>query len=382
MPVLPTILSNLVQGFTNHHIVNLGKWILRWLFAPLVDEEIQRDAQYRTTAMAKAEEMAKQNMNTTAPMDIPTTDGSRGFGTSLDPSMSSLRQGYDTLGSPTTPGFGIGFANSPGSFAATPMFNQSSSQNNTNHFGTSPGELSDFMTSQQNADPTRSSMSDKSSDYFSSRMQGLPPLDTDRALSTTPGEPTPTALPQSPAEPDKEERKRGGSLFGKKFRMDFPKKLGRTSSEVKPQIQEEKVEESDKSSVKEEKVFENNLSGYIDRIRHEYEESLAANSSQELVSAFSPSHESETPVLAIPSRTAVFIQEESGDTAVASDLYRGSVGRISQEVDKLEKSIPLWLADLLLKVFPPYLLSIFGPVSNICHRTKCLSRNPSKSPSL
>ncbi|KAI9045205.1 WD repeat protein [Aspergillus affinis] len=335
--------------------INLGKWILRWLFAPLVDEEIRRDAQYRATAMTKAEEMAKQNMNATAPMDIPTMDGSRNFGASLDPSMSSLRQGYDMLGSPTTPGFGIGFANSPGSFAATPMFNQSSSQNNSNHFGTSPGELSDYTMSQQAADPTRSSMSDKSSDYFSSpRMQGLPPLDTDRALSTTPGEPTPTALLQSPAEPDKEERKRGGSLFGKKFRMDFPKKLGRTSSEVKPQIQEEKVEESDKSSVKEEKVFENNLSGFIDRIRHEYEESLSANSTQDLASAFSPSHESETPALAIPSRTAVFIQEESGDTAVASDLYRGSVGRISQEVDKLEKSIPLWLADLLLKNQVPF----------------------------
>lgn len=327
--------------------------------------------------MAKAEEMAKQNMNTTAPMDIPTIDGSRSFGTSLDPSFSSHRQGYDSLGSPTAPGFGIGFANSPSSFAATPMLNQTSSRNNSNHFGTSPGDLSDYMASQHTADPTRSSMSDKSSDYFSSSRL---PLDTDRALSTTPGEPTPTALPQSPVEPDKEERKRGGSLFNK-FRMDFPKKIGRTSSEVKPQIQEEKVEESDKSSVKEEKVFENNLGGYIDRIRHEYEESLSANSTQELVSAFSPSHQSETPALAIPPRTAVFIQEESGDTAVASDLYRGSVDRISQEVDQLEKSIPLWLADLLLKVCIPVCLPVLRSAPNSCYRTKCLSRNLLRSPS-
>ncbi|THC97892.1 hypothetical protein EYZ11_002643 [Aspergillus tanneri] len=327
--------------------INLGKWILRWLFAPLVEEEIQRDTQYRATAIAKAEELAKQSMsNTTAPMDIPSIEGSRSFSTSLDPSISSLRPGYDMLGSPTMSGFGIGLASSPGSMAA-PMFNQNVSHNN--HFGTSPGDFSDYMTLQQTAEVARNSMSDKSSDYLSSpRMQGLPPLDTDKALPTS-GEPTPTALPQSPLEPDKEERKRGGSLFSKKFRMDFPKKLGRTSSEVKPQIQEEKVEESDKSSVKEEKVFESNLGGFIERTHHEYEESLAANASQEVPSAFTPSQESETPLLAIPPHTAIFIQEESGESAVASDLYRGSVGRISQEIDKLEKSIPLWLAELLLK---------------------------------
>ncbi|KAF9889419.1 hypothetical protein FE257_007320 [Aspergillus nanangensis] len=318
--------------------LNLGKWILRWLFAPLIDAELKRDGEHRASAMARAEELAK---NHSAPMDIPNSD-SRHLGSPFDPSMSSFRPGYDTLGSPTTPGFGIGFASSPGSLA-TPLAIQ-----NNNHLGTSPGELSDYAMSQQNTDVARSSMSDKSSDYFSSpRPQGLTPLDTDKSLT---GEPTPTALPQSPAEPDKEERKKGGSIFGKKFRMDFPKKLGRTSSEVKPQIQEEKLEESDKSSIKEEKVFENNLGGFIDRARHEYDEFLSANPGQELRSAFSPSPESETPVLNVPARTAVFIQEETGDTAVASDLFRGSVGRISEEIERLEKSIPLWLAELLFKV--------------------------------
>jgi WD repeat-containing protein 48 len=171
-------------------------------------------------------------------------------------------------------------------------------------------------------------------------------------------------------EPDKEDRKRGGSLFGKKFRMEFPKKLGRTSSEVKPQIQEEKVEESDKSSTKEEKVFENNLSGFIERVRHEYDEHLSAHPGQELTPAFTPSPESETPVLNIPDRVAVLIQEETGETAVASDLYRGSVGSIREEIDKLEKSIPLWLADLLLKVSYPPTTPCIG--SNPLSRTKCL----------
>ncbi|PYI11151.1 WD repeat protein [Aspergillus sclerotiicarbonarius CBS 121057] len=336
--------------FRDDQRINLGKWILRWLFAPLVEEHVHRDTQYRALAMAKAEELAKlTTTGASAPMDIPSKDGSRralGLQTSLDASFATFRSGYDSLGSPATPGFGIGYATSPGGLGSPGLPH---SFNNNSYFGTSIGETSDFLTSQQNPDVTRTSLSDRSSDYFSSsKPHGLAPIDTDKP-PPTPGEPTPTALPQSPAEPDKEERKRGASIFGKKFRMDFPKKLGRSSSEVKPQIQEEKVEESDLSSVKEEKVFETNLGGFIERTRHEYEEWLSANPGQELISPFAPSPDSETPALKIPPRTGVFIQEESGDTAVASDLYRGTVGQISQEIDKLEKSIPLWLADLLLK---------------------------------
>ncbi|TPR01424.1 NmrA-like family protein [Aspergillus niger] len=343
--------------FRDDQRINLGKWILRWLFAPLVDEHVRRDAQYRAMAVARAEEMAKlTTTSASAPMDIPSADGSRrplGLQTPIDPSFSTFRSGYDSLGSPTTPGYGIGYATSPGTLGSPVL--PPHSYNNNSYFGTSIGEASDFLTSQQNPDLTRTSFSDRSSDYFSSSSKppGLTPLDTDKA-PPTPGEPTPTALPQSPVEPDKEERKRGASIFGKKFRMDFPKRMGRSSSEAKPQIQEEKIEESDKSSVKEEKVFETNLGGFIERTRHEYEEWLSANPGQELVSAFAPSPDNETPELQIPPRTAVFIQEESGDTAVASDLYRGTVGGISQDIEKLEKPIPLWLADLLLKNQMPF----------------------------
>ncbi|KAE8407975.1 hypothetical protein BDV37DRAFT_205952 [Aspergillus pseudonomiae] len=243
--------------------INLGKWILRWLFAPLIEEELKRDSQYRDAVLAKAEELAKLNMsNTSAPMDIPFADGSRNLATSFDPSISSLRPGYESFGSPSTPGFGIGFANSPGSLA-TPTLNP-----NTSHLGTSPGEFSDYLTSPPTVDLTRSSLSDK--------------------------------------------------------------------------------------SIKEEKVFENNLGGFIERIRSEYDEHLSAHPGQELTPAFAPSQENETPVLNIPDRVAVLIQEETGETAVASDLYRGSVGSIREEVDKLEKSIPLWLADLLLKNQVPF----------------------------
>lgn len=308
-----------------------------------MDEEIKRDEVYRAQLVAKAEEMARFNRpNAPKSIEVPAADGTPVFSlpVSRDASVTTLRPALGQLPmSPTTPGFGIAFA--------TPALATSSSLAQS---ATTPTATSAYDDSAEiaGAQPVPDG-SDRSSDYFSSRPQGQ--ADGEK-LPMSPLEPsTSTALPQSPTEPpDKEEKKKGGSLFGKKFRMEFPKKLGRTPTETKTQIQEEKVEESDKSSTKEEKVFENNLSGVIDKIRHEYDEFLAAHPGQELVSAIRPSHESETPILDIPARTAIFIQEETGDTAVAADLYRGTVGSVAADIDKLEKSIPPWLGELLLKV--------------------------------
>ncbi|KAL4968796.1 uncharacterized protein BDV14DRAFT_187564 [Aspergillus stella-maris] len=320
--------------------LNLGKWVLRWLFAPLIDEHVKRDADFRAEAKAKAEELAKSH-SVTAPVDIP------GKLTVPIPDPTG-RQTYDSLGSPTTPGHGIGFAaTTPGSLTSSVLHGH----NNFNNMGTSPGEPSDYLMSHQNPDVARSSISDRSSDYFSSPKSHAPADADKQPLTPGAGEQTPTP---TAGETDKEERKKGSSLFSKKFRMEFPKKLGRTSSEVKPQIQEEKAEEPEPTSVKEEKVFENNLGGLVERVHHDYEEFLTANLGQELVSAIVPSDESETPLLDIPPRTVVFIQEETGESVVASDIYRGAFENIGQDGEKLEKAVPLWLADLLLKNQMPF----------------------------
>ncbi|KAJ5690279.1 hypothetical protein N7462_004671 [Penicillium macrosclerotiorum] len=331
--------SDLSQ-FREDQRINLGKWILRWLFAPLVDEEIRRDIQHREAAIANAEEMARMNpMGTSAPGDdIPR---SVGIPISHD-SMTTLRPGMEFPGSPNTPGFGINVGTpASASYLSTSMQSNSPFPAFEMDMPDVPGSIN------QQHDP--SSFSDKSSDYFSSR----PPAESDKNPMSPTDATSTSGIPQSPVEPDKEERKKG-SLFGKKFRMDFPKKLGRTSTDTKPQILEEKAEESEISSVKEEKVYEANISGVIDRIRHDYEEFLAANPSRDLVTSITPSTENETPRLDIPARTAVFIQEETGDTAVASDLYRGSVGHVGQEIDLLEKAIPHWLGELLLKNQIPF----------------------------
>ncbi|KAJ5973398.1 hypothetical protein N7481_010608 [Penicillium waksmanii] len=324
-------------NFRDDQRINLGKWILRWLFASLVDEEVRRDSEYRESAVAKAEELAKLNpvLSTSAPGD----DIPRSMGIPIhDPSSTTLRPNMDFPGSPSTAGFGINIGTpSSANYLSTSM--QSNSPFPA--FDAETPDVPGSLPGNPDAVP--------SSDYFSTRPSNPPQPDDKPPMS-----PSESGVPQSPAEPDKEERKKGGSLFGKKFRMEFPKRMGRTSTDAKPLIPEEKIEESESADVKEEKTYEANISGVIDRIRHEYDEFLSANPGKELATAIIPSLETETPRLSIPPRTAVFIQEETGDTAVASDLYRGSFENIGQDIERLEKAIPYWLGELLLKNQIPF----------------------------
>ncbi|KAH8705109.1 WD repeat protein [Talaromyces proteolyticus] len=304
--------------------LNLGKWVLRWLFGELVEEEVRRDEKYREAALAKA---AEYHDSAPVRIDLPTprTPGSQGIPEPLSTTPRALNGLQPHIASP---GLNIGTV-SPGGA------NLSSSL---------PRSEEDPLHTGFNHDLARHPSSEKQNDYFSNAHA----IEADKPVQSAADDQTPTALPQSPAEPEKEE-KRKGSLFGKKFRMEFPKKLGRTSGDVKSPLPEEKPEESDKSSEKEEKVFENSLNGVIERIHHEYETFLAANPGSTLDSGITPSPASEAPVLRIPSNTSILIQEESGDTAVAADLYQGFVGNVREEVDKLEQAIPHWLGELLLK---------------------------------
>lgn len=308
-------------------LVNLGKWVLRWLFGDLIEEELRRDEAYRKSIAAKAAELQANAPGSTDSSlgQAPRTPGSQGL---PDASPATLRPVNGLQANPTTPSLNIGLA--------TPTPNALAS-----HLSPNEEEGSNVGLGH---DVPRPPSSNRSNDYFSSSHY----IEAEKPPQTTTEEQPPTALPQSPAEPEKEEKKKA-SLFGKKFRMEFPKKLGRTA-EVKTPMPEEKQEESDKSSEREEKSFESNLSGVIDRIRHDYEAFIVLHPGSALNSGITPSTTSETPALNIPQGTSILIQEESGDTAVAADLYRGSVGAIREDIDKLEKTVPHWLGELLLKV--------------------------------
>ncbi|MCJ1316185.1 hypothetical protein MMC15_001505 [Xylographa vitiligo] len=324
--------------FREDQRINLGKWVLRYLFGSLIDEEIKRDEAYRASVLA-------------------TAHGSSGFRRENAPHSLQLpiqrangwQQDHDNDASVITPKPTNGFhypAITPGLAigVATPAIVPPNHGTNVqNHLPSTAEEGSHLETTKSHLSNPRSS-----GDYFSS---APPPIAAGKSSETTnPAEPE--ALPQSPTEHDKDGK--GGSLFGKKFRMNFPKKLGRSSVEVKPIVVDDKSEESDKSSEREDKIVEDNFYGIVQKIRNDYDEQLLTNPSSPLPTGINPSLPNETPVLKPPPFTTVIIQEDRPDSGGVADLYRGTVNSVGKDADVIEKTAPMWLGDLLLRNQIPY----------------------------
>lgn len=314
-------------------LVNLGKWVLRHLFTGLIDEELKWDADYRATLEAKAREtngLVRSDAPTS--IDIPTIVASSPGGHDADirPPIGSRNPAASSL-PVTTPGMAIGIA-SPGAPTDNPV-------------ATPLTSAADGASSKGQSGPR---------DYFSMvtkrRSAETPNINAKTPATTTEENGPPTPSPLSPSDPDKEEKKRTGSLFSKKkFQMSFPKKLGRNSTDTKP-IVEEKVEEPPKTPPKKEKVYDDHFCGVIDKIRDGYEKFLTEHPGQPLNTAMCPSSVEETPDLNLPPHIDIIIQEDRMSRGVPADLYRGTIGTVGRDADQLEQAAPAWLGKFLLKV--------------------------------
>ena len=321
---------------TDSNPVNLGKWVLRFLFAKLIDEEYERDAKFRKDLMAntsKPTSLRRENAPSSIQLPIITTQDSQKL-MHEDDTMITPRPTNGNLINATTPGLTIG--------SATPTLNGAA--NNNRPATAEEGSTLEMRASQQSQPRTSS---ERSNDYFASVNQPKSPADGTK----TPGESSLDTATQSPIDADKEEKsKEGSSLFGKSFRMKFPKKLSRTSTDVKPAVVDEKSEESDKSEEKEDKTIQDSFFGTIQKIRYDYEERLQNEPSRNLPPGITPSSLNETPLLRPPAYTTVIIQDERLDSGGVADLYRGTISSVGQDADLIEKVAPMWLGDLLLKV--------------------------------
>ena len=313
-------------------IVNLGKWVLRNLFDTLVSEELRRDELYRRSlrkGTGSTSSLHRPNAPSSIVLpDLSTQDPGGHLSSTSSTTPRPVNGSYLT---PGTPGLGIG--------AATPSgLPHAFGTSLSNHLPPTAEEETG-LERKLSREPRHTVSSDKLSDYF----------------STAPGpvsEGAPVNIPQSSS--DAREEKKKGSLFGKKFQMSFPAmsmKLGRTPTEAKPTANaEEKAEDtSDKSSEVEEKVFEDNLYGVVQKIRHDYEEQIKTSPDQRLAVGITPSSPSETPVLKLPVQTLVIIQEDNPESGGVADLYRGAIESLGTEADEVEKVAPMWLGELLLK---------------------------------
>lgn len=360
-----------VHSFTNIlTIVNLGKWVLRNLFASLLDEEIKRDEAHRSTLEVIPPTPATGLVRPGAPTSIAMPEAVDATPMVSPGTMATPRASNGNALIPPTPGFAIGAA-TPG-FAPMTMTLSSTAEEATESVTRTPQPI------QQT--PTTATVTDPSSDYFSRNSSANNQSEASSESNKVPDTPgtgennnshTPLATPTSPTE----EKKKG--LFGKKFSgMAFPKKLARTSTEVTktPALaQEEKSDTAShiSSSEKEEKVIEDNFFAVVQKIRQEYDEHLESKPGEPLPQGVTPSLPNETPVLNPPPHTTIIIQEDNPESGGLADQYRGEISELGKEADTLEKIAPMWLGELLLKVcirypvdmFP---LSFFSPFSFSC----------------
>ncbi|KAK8250398.1 WD repeat protein-like protein [Phyllosticta capitalensis] len=340
--------------FREDQRINLGKWILRYLFANLIDEEIKRDETFREWLINEK----KQRGKSPGTIQIPQSS-MNGWkdGGSAPSSATTLRA--NGAGLPLhTPGLAIGVATPS---AAPPM--------PTSHPTALPPTAEEGGNLEKTTSRGSQSQDRTSGDYFS---QQAPPLSP--SVSATPRDSHDEAIPQSPS--TEKDSGKEGTMFGRKFKMSFGmgRKLSRTpttetsaagntnnnthktgsdgGSDEKAPTNHEGDSDGRSSTKTEDRVIEDSFLGVVQTIRHKYEDEVNEGA-QALTSAITPSLANETPVLKPPVNTTILIQEDRLDSGGVADLFEGKVGSLAQQADLIEKVAPKWLGEVLLKNSPP-----------------------------
>ncbi|GAB0138802.1 hypothetical protein EsDP_00007024 [Epichloe bromicola] len=318
--------------FREDQRISLGRWILRYLFANLIDEEIKRDQRYRQKLNEEGtKRQTAGRMNAPTSIALPQTNITEWEKT--DQVTTPRANGsHLQLG---TPGLGIGLA-TPGPGAS------------------SLSRVPEEAASSTLSPPGKDSTGDKD-DYFAASgtvIPGTSPVDSSEAKTSTENG------NDKGKEKDKDKTgdaaKSPSSTFGKKLRMSFSsKKLGRSMSlanQDKPVVVDEKAEESENSSTNEKEVDDSFL-GVIQKIRNNYDKQFAETPDKLIEARITPSLPNETPVLKLPPGTKIIIQEEtSGGSA---NVYQGTVENVGHDADVIEQKAPMWLGEVLLQNLIP-----------------------------
>jgi len=365
--------------FRDDQRINLGKWVLRYLFSNLITEEIRRDQAFRKQLLsAKEEQQRLHRENAPSSIQLPPVQVN---GWHKDSTVTpTTPRPTNGVGKPTTPGLAIGLA-TPAVFTSP---TKSTASTGANIFSPTieEGASLEKRTSQhsQAASQPRQS-TDRNSDYFSTSRIPSTELTSPGAASKPPVTPSEVAedatTPVGEGTPKDTPSKEG--LFGKKFRMGMSfsgmKKIGRVqpAEKDKPAPVEEKEEtESDSHSSKtsNSRVVDDNLLGTVQKIRFAYEDSLQSQIQTQqafdnglpvpepdvidVTSAITPSLPAETPVLKPPLTTTILIQEDRPEAGGVADLFEGTVGSLGAMCDLVEKAAPMWLGEVLLKNQIPF----------------------------
>jgi WD repeat-containing protein 48 len=365
--------------FKEDQRINLGRWVLRYLFDNLIDEEIRRDENFRaklfssrypTFAMERKPVPGPGQLAMPAPPKLMSW-----FDATSAPTSESTLKPTNGFHFPQTPGLAIGLA-TPGPSVALPRINPP-------HLN--PEDAATYNGADSSS--ARTSLERHSSDYFMARPPSGNPTSvtsgqtfsaanatlvngrssqegnalSNTASSTEADSMTAGPSPAGSASPEK-------SGIKKFMRMNFiSKTLKKTDkADAKQPGPEDLQSDSDsRNSRMDERLLEDSFLGAVLRMRHAYEEAshsqptekemiLSVNKRESsppapVSSSIAPSLPNETPVLKPPPQTVILIQEDSVDSGGVADLWEGTVGSVGREADLVERVAPAWLADTLLR---------------------------------
>ncbi|CAK7270505.1 hypothetical protein SEPCBS119000_004125 [Sporothrix epigloea] len=308
--------------------INLGKWVLRYLFANLINEELRRDEAHRAQ-LNKSVEKRLQAVAAARKISMLDLGGTH---------FSANGQSNQPMPTP-----GIGFA------TPLPVVGHQNSVASPQSGTEREDYFSNGITSVEPTTPGVGLM----------RPGAVPGTDPASAATSSAEAAAKESVPATPATPGK------GGMFGK-MRMSFgAKKNGRSVSTSVPEkptgVSEENKSANGGSAVVEEKPeaapstvkeVEDCFVGVVQRMHNDYEKQLAENPDRLILSRMQPYQPDEAPVLRIPDKTKVIIQEELKGGSI--ELYRGTVGGMGQSraVDKIERCAPRWLGEAILTNAP------------------------------
>ncbi|KAI0595788.1 WD domain-containing protein [Biscogniauxia sp. FL1348] len=330
--------------FREDQRINLGRWVLRYLFANLIDEEIKRDEAHRlklNETIERRQAMARLN----EPLSIQIPESGPNSWEASNSSVTTPRANGSYV--PMTPSLGIGVATPGGHLPGVPEKVPTPS----------PSDKRSFQANRPSGE-----------DYFSGGISSADALNksvtTPTAATEQPAKDEALKSPTDTKDKEKDNNKSPGTPF-KKFRMGMgmgmgmgfgSRKIGRSASSAtteKPTVVEEKPEENkSESSSNHEKEVDDSFRGVIQKIHNVYEKQFTESPDKPIETKITPSLPIDTPMLRLPSGTKVIIQEEaSGGSA---DLYRGTVTTVGADIDIIEEKAPMWLGEvLLLNSIPP-----------------------------
>ncbi|KAK9459214.1 uncharacterized protein V1516DRAFT_567654 [Lipomyces oligophaga] len=331
--------------FREDQRINIGKWVLRNLFARLIESELKLDSDFR---LAKRRGL---NDNTSIQRNPPGQLSLAGLASPWNDSMNASTGGGMVL---PTPGLAIGLA------TPAPTYNP------VNYHGTAANDGNIFDRGP--ISPSTAGVTD----YFSSALSSVstPPAAALASLSSAgevpsiatsaSGAAAETGVPgEAVADSNTDTTSASNSLMGR-LRSFGKVKLNRTQSSADARLSDStdatgananansNPTNAGGEEAKNGPSYEDTLRGVIQKARDDY---VASGTGPYTTTSYTIAPPTEAPYLRIPKETAIIISEQLPGAGGTVDLYRGTVESCGnfQDVTVLEDAAPGWLGEFLLQ---------------------------------